>query len=202
MYLFMASLVLLAVTWHAVRHSRAKDAARQWLGRNRYRIVSIRTPWFPTVGFASSWLRDSDNSFVFEAIVDDGELGGTGKVFLRVWLTWLGEIDHEIEVVWDTVPDAERIGAPQPLWERLANAQLSALRRIADGEATFYAPRRDEERERFDDLVEHVQALAQRGMITCGEPRSDGRNGGRYTSIGDLRITDEGRGWLESQTKG
>lgn len=201
MYLFMGVVVLLAVGWHLVRQSRARDAAKQWLAQRHYRVLSIRTPWFTTVGFASSWLRDSDNAFTLEAIVDDGQLGGTGKIFLRVWLTWLGEVHDEIEVVWDAMPDAERIGAPKPLWERLADAQLAALRRIANGETTFYAPRRGEEMLVFGQLVEHVQALAQRGMITCGEPRSDGRNGARYTSIGDLRITDEGRRWLESQTK-
>ncbi len=115
MYLLMGAVIFLAIGWHAVRHSRARDVARQWLAQRHYRVVSIRTPWFTTVGFASSWLRASDNAFTFEVIVDDGQLGGTGKVFIRVWLTWSGEIDGEVEAVWDTVPDAERIGEPRPL---------------------------------------------------------------------------------------
>lgn len=139
--------------------------------------------------------------FTFVAIVDDKQLGGTGKVFLRVWSNWTHTGTNDVEVVWDTMPQSGLPGAPQPLWERLADAQLSALRRIADGETTFYAPKRNEESETFDELIEHVQALAQRGMITSGQPRSDGRDGVQYTSIGDLRITNEGQKWLESQSK-
>ena len=201
MYPFVVAGLIMVSVWSAVRYTRAKGAASDWLAQHHYRVRSLRMSWLNPVGFETRWLRSSDNMFTFVATVDDTQLGGTGKVFLRVWTNWSGTGTNDVEAVWDTMPEAGAIGAPQPLWERLADAQLSALRRIANGEATFYASRRDEERLSFDQLVEHVQALAQRGMITCGEPRSDGRDGGRHTSIGDLRITDEGRKWLESQSK-
>ncbi|MEO8575149.1 MAG: hypothetical protein ABI556_00550 [Gemmatimonadales bacterium] len=201
MYSYVAIGLVVVAGWSTMRYARAKSAASEWLAQHHYRVRSLRMSWLNPIGFESSWLRSSNNRYTFVATVDDTQLGGTGRVFLRVWSNWTRTGTNEVEVVWDTMPESDMPGAPQPLWERLADAQLSALRRIADGETTFYAPRRNEERQIFDQLIEHVQALAQRGMITSGEPRSDGRGGGQYTSIGDLRITDEGRKWLESQSK-
>lgn len=198
-YLIGAGFVVLVVLQHAFRRGRAKAAAEQWLRQHHYRQTSLRTPWFRTMGFATSWLRDSGNAFDFEATVADTQLRGTGTIFLRVWTNWLGEITDEVEVVWDEMPEGGGSHRPLPLWERLADAQLVVLQRVAQGETALYAPRNPgESGENFSELIEHVLALSRRGMLTSGEPRVGNRNTNQYVSIDNLSLTEEGRRWLES----
>ena len=199
-YLLGIGMVSLVIAQHAFRRGRAKAAVQSWIGNHHYRLISLDSPWVGTPGFASSWTRDSDDAFDFRAEVADQTLGGTGNVFLRVWVTWLGDIKREIEVVWRKMP-AGGIAGSQPLWERLADAQLDVLRRISDGEAAFHAPRNpDASGTEFSELAEHILALSRRGMLTCGSPRMDDRNANRYVSIADIELTDEGRLWLKSSS--
>ena len=147
----------------------------------------------------ASWHRDSHNAVDFEAVVDDGQLGGTGTVFLRVWTNWFGETTDEIEVVWHQMPEGGIRVESLPLWERLADEQLAVLRRVEQGEKAFYAPRNLEASGgEFSELVEHVLALSRRGMTTCSEPRMDDRNPNQYVSVGELSVTEDGRRWLNS----
>ena len=200
--MFVAAFAVLAVVHYTYRRARAKAAAEQWLRMHHYRLRSLTTPWFRMTGFATSWLRNSNNAFDFQATVEDTQLGGTGTVFLRVWMDWVGEINDEIEVVWGEMPEGHSGRESAPLWERLADAQLGVLRRVAGGETALYAPRNLEASgTKFSELVEHVQALSRCGMLTCGEPRLDGRSN-QCISIGDLAVTEDGKRWLESQKPG
>lgn len=199
-YLIAAGFVVLAMVQHSVRGGRARSAARNWLHQHKYRTVSLKTPWFGPMFFKTSWNRDTDNAYDFEATVEDTELGGTGTIQVRVRTGWLGGITEDIEVVREDMSEGSDVRGSQPLWERLADAQLDILRRIADGETSFYAPRKLEAGGgEFNELVEHVLALTNRGMVTSGAPRLDDRNLNQYVSIGNLSVTEDGRRWLESQ---
>jgi hypothetical protein len=184
-----------------VRRSQAQGRARQWLAAHHYRVRSFRTAWFGAVTFGTLY-RNTNRAFNFIADVDDLQLGGTGRVRLRVWTDWLGMIDGEVEVDWLQKPKGGE-GEAEPLMERLADAQLEILRRVSAGETAFYAPRLNEEGAAgFDEFVEHIYALQRRGMLVHGAPVEDGRRGrGRYSSIGSLSVTPEGRKWLESQSE-
>ena len=118
----------------------------------------------------SSFYRNSDRAFDFIAEVDDRDLGGAGKVRLRVWMDWLGKINNDVESQWIDMPSGG-VELDKPLMARLADAQLDILRRVQRGETRF-------------EMNEHIEALRHRGMLT-----SDGR----------LEITDAGKIWLESQ---
>lgn len=196
-----AAVVLLGIAHTVWRWSTAKNIAEQWLEQHHYRTKSLRTAWFGAMLFAPALLRSSRNAFVFLANVDDKELGGTGELGLRVWLTFFGAQNGDVETAWKRMPEGGDIRA-EPLMERLADAQISVLRRVAAGETAFYAPRHpDESQQReFDELVEHVLALSARGMLTHGAPVTDGRPGSGYESIGSLGLTQSGRAWLESQS--
>jgi hypothetical protein len=147
--------------------------------------------------FAPSFLRNSNNAFDFEAVVEDRDLGGEARLFLRVWANWIGQFDGEVEVVIDEISRGEEA---HPLMERLADAQAAILQRVADGETAFYAPRRSEGGEAgFNELVEHILALSRRGMITCDAPSVDSRSTTDYRSIDNIALTPAGRSWLESQ---
>ena len=189
-------LALFGVGYHSWRRSTAERAAERWLRQHHYRVTSLHAPWFRLVMFAPTLFRNSDNAFDFEAKVEDTQLGGTSRIFLRIWVDWMGQVYGDIEVIVDEISSAEI--AP-PLFERLAEAQVAVLRRIADGETGFYAPRRSEGGgESFNELMEHVLALSRRGMITCGTPRMDG-TGRNYISIRDIALTVDGKSWLKEQ---
>jgi hypothetical protein len=199
-YLIIAAVAVFSIGHYMVRRSQAQDRARQWLAAHHYRVRSFRTAWFGAMTFRTLY-RNSDRAFNFIAEVDDTQLGGTGRVRLRVWADWLGMINNEVEVDWLEQPKGGEVGT-EPLMDRLADAQLDILRRVSAGETAFYAPRPNEEgAEGFDEFVEHVHALGRRGMLMHGVPVEDGRrNRGRYSSIGSLSITPGGRKWLESQS--
>lgn len=199
-YLLIAVFVVFAIGHYVWRYTQAKSTAEEWLRVHHYRVKQLRLPWFRGAMFTPSWGRNSNNSFAFEAVVDDMQLGGSGTVWLRVWTTWFGEIDPEVEVLWDQMPDG-RTDDMRPLAERLADAQLALLRRIVEGETAFYAPRRGEnDGGAFDELVEHLLALSRRGMITCSEPRTDPRSGTQYSAVSEVALTPAGQSFLESKS--
>lgn len=105
MFLLAAAFVVFGIGQYWWRYNRAKRTAEDWLRDHHYRVTRLRLPWFTGMVFGPSLLRDSDNAFVFEAVIDDTELGGTGIVWLRVWTTWLGTIDNDVEVAWKQMPD-------------------------------------------------------------------------------------------------
>lgn len=143
-----------------------------------------------------SMMRDSDSAFVFHAVVDDLKLGGTGAVWLGVWTNWLGTVSDEPEIVWDQMPRGGDM--PQPTESRWTDAQLFLLKRIAQGEKAFYPPRSSEQRgSEYDESVEHLMALRNRGLITCKEP-GPGRHGAtQYDAVIDIALTAEGQGVLD-----
>jgi hypothetical protein len=197
-YVVAVAFAVVSTGWYLWRRAMARDIAEQWLRQHHYHVLSLRAPWLRMAMFAPSFLRNSNNAFDFEAIVEDRDLGGEARMFLRVWANWMGQFDGEVEVVIDEISHGEEA---HPLMERLADAQSAVLHRIANGETAFYGPRRSEGGEaEFNELVEHVLALSRRGMITCGTPTVDGRNVGNYASIEKIGLTPAGRSWLVSQS--
>jgi len=193
-YLITGIAILLVTVHYMVMRGNAAERARRWLGEHHYRVRSFRSAWFRTMS-ASSFYRNTDRAFDFIAEVDDRDLGGTGTVRLRVWTDWLGKINNDVEDDWITMPAGEAT-ADKPLMVRLADAQLDILRRVSAGETTIYA----RGQENFDETVDHIEALANRGMLTRAPAVEDGRPGrSRYSSIGSLVVTPEGKAWLESQ---
>ena len=162
--------VLIAAHYLVIRAS-ARDRALRWLGENHYRVRSFRSAWLRTMT-PSSFYRNSDRAFDFIAEVDDRDLGGAGKVRLRVWMDWLGKINDDVESQWIDMPSGG-VETAKPLMDRLADAQLDILRRVQAGQTRL-------------EMNEHVEALKHRGMLT---------------SDGILEVTDAGREWLASQHK-
>lgn len=76
--------------------------------------------------------------------MQDRELGGAGRLRLRIWTDWLGMLDREPEIDWIDMP-ARGSPTDPSLMERLADAQLDILRRVSSGETTFYPPRSGEQ---------------------------------------------------------
>jgi hypothetical protein len=200
-FLLAAPFVALGLGHYWWRYTQARSAAEDWLRRHRYRVRELRMPWLRGAMFAPSWGRNSKIAFVFRAVIDDTELGGRGSLWLRVWTTWLGSIDNEVEMVWDEMPDREMEGA-KPLFQRLEDEQLAILRRVADGERAFYSPRHPENGggPEFDETVEHLLALSRRGMITCNEPRLGKPGETQYSDISNVALTAAGRTFLESKS--
>jgi hypothetical protein len=180
------------------RRQRARERVEAYLAEHRYRVRELRAPWFTTAHFGFSPMRNDDNAFVFKAVVDDQKLGGTGTVWLRVWMDWTGTIDRDVDVRWARMPDVTRdqVEAPEQRW---STAQLGLLGRIADGETTFrLSGRSAEEGREFDELVEHVLALRHRGLISCGVPTANVRGASEYAAITSIELTDAGRNALQA----
>jgi hypothetical protein len=196
----LAAAVMILGTGHQWwRYSRAKSTADEWLREHHYRVMKLSLPWFRGMVFPPSMFRNSNNAYVFEADVDDTELGGTGTIFLRVWITWLGMAYNDVEVVWQRMPHGG-MGEVRPLAERLADEQLGLMRRVAAGETRFYAPRRwEKDGAKYDEMVEHLLALSRRGMITCTEPASGEKGVTQWSDVTDVALTAAGRDFLESR---
>jgi hypothetical protein len=199
-YLLGIAAAVLSLIWYGWQRAAAKSAAEQWLIQHHYHIRELRAPWFRFGLLTSSLHRNENNAYDFEAVVDDRDLGGTARIFLRVWGDRFGQLTGEIETSIDQIARAESEGET-PLMERLADAQSEVLHRIGNGETAFYGPRRSEGGDaEFDELVEHVLALSRRGMITCDAPSVDVYNVGHYASIEKVALTPAGQSWLESQS--
>lgn len=198
-FLLGIGFVVLAIGQYWWRYTQAKSTAEDWLRRHHYRVRQLRMPLFSGMIFAPSWVRNSKNAFTFRAMIDDTELGGTGTLCLRVWTTWLGTIDNEVEIAWEQMPEGGANDA-QPLFDRLTETQLVLLQRVADGETAFYGPRRSERGgAEFDQMVEHLLALSRRGLITCSEPRQGAKGETQYSDITKVGITSEGQSFLASR---
>jgi hypothetical protein len=198
-YLLAAAVMVLGMAQYWWRYNQAKGVAEDWLREHHYRVMNLSLPWFRGMTFPPSLLRNSNRAFVFEAIIDDEELGGTGAVWLRVWTTWLGTSDSDVEVVWKRMPHGG-MDEYRPLAERLADEQLGLMRRIAAGETRFYAPRRwEKDGAKYDEMVEHLLALSRRGMITCKEPASGEKGVSQWSDVADVALTAVGRDFLESR---
>ena len=190
------AVMLFGIGQYWFRYNTAKSVAQGWLLQHRYRVLEFRFLWFPGMTFAPRLFRNSNRAFAFKAVVNDSELGGTGEVWLRVWTSWFGVADGDIDVVWKEMPDGEADGGVQPLGDRMADAQLGLIHRIASGETTFYAPRQREGGNAglvYDEMVEHLLALSRRGMITCKQPDSGIKGWTQYSDVTNIGLTDEGR---------
>jgi len=195
-----AVVILFGVGQYWWRYNQAKGVAEDWLREHHYRVMQLSVPWFRGVMFPPSLLRNSNRAFVFEAIIDDEDLGGTGAVWLRVWTTWLGTTDSDVDVVWKRMPHGGDMDGFRPLGERLADEQLALLRRVAAGETTFFAPRRwEKDGAKYDGMVEHLLALSRRGMITCREPDPGVKGVTQYSDLSDVELTPAGQNFLNSR---
>jgi hypothetical protein len=140
-YLVAGLFAVISIGWHLWRRVMARDVVEEWLRRHHYPVISLHAPWFRFAMFAPAIFRNNKNAFDFEALVEDRDLGGEVRLFLRVWENWMGQFDGDVEVVIDKISRGEQA---RPLMERLADAQSAVLHRIANGEGAFYAPRRSE----------------------------------------------------------
>lgn len=201
LYLVMGAFVVLSAGQYLMRRSVAKASAEQWLQRHGYRAKSLRFAWFSPMT-PRGLFRNRDRAIDFIAEVGDTQLGGSGKVRLRVWTNWIGTVGQDVEVDWIQMPANQTFEEDQPLMLRLADAQLDILRRVSAGETSFYAPRSSKpDTGEFDELMEHVAALERRGMLTHAAPveaASSGRS--RYAYVSGLEVTPSGKKWLESQS--
>ncbi|MDP9176137.1 MAG: hypothetical protein M3O61_00490 [Gemmatimonadota bacterium] len=198
-FLLGLGFVVLGVGHYWWRFTRAKSTAEEWLRQHHYRVRQLRVPLFSGMNLAPSWVRNSENAFTFRAIIDDTELGGTGTLCLRVWINWLGTVYDEVEIAWEHQPDG-LVKDEHPLFERLFDTQLALLQRVADGETSFYSPRRSQNGgAEFDQTVEHLLALSRRGLITCSEPRPGMKGETQYSDISNVAITSEGKSFLGSR---
>jgi hypothetical protein len=201
-FLLAAAVLLFGIGQYWWRYNQAKGIAQDWLHEHHYRVLKLSQPWFHGAVFPPTPLRDSDRAFVFEAIIDDEDLGGSGAVLLRVWTTWLGVTDSEVDVAWKRMPHGGGAGEYRPLAERLADEQLGLMRRVEAGETRFYAPRRyEKDGAKYDEMVEHLLALSRRGMITCTEPEAGIKGVTQYSDVADVALTPAGREFLESRPK-
>ncbi len=197
--LLTAVVMLFGIGQYWWRYNQAKGIAQDWLREHHYRVMKLSLPWFRGMVFPPSLLRNTNRAFVFEAIIDDEDLGGTGAVWLRVWTTWLGTTDSDVDVVWKRMPHGG-MDEYRPLVERLADEQLGLMRRVAAGETRFYAPRRfEKDGAKYDEMVEHLLALSRRGMITCTEPEPGVKGVTQYSDVADVALMAAGQDFLKSR---
>lgn len=196
-YILLAGVVMLfGIGQYWFRYNSAKSSAQVWLQQHHYHVLEFRFLWFPGLAFAPHLLRSSNRAFAFQAVVSDSELGGTGIVWLRVWTTLFGGRDSDIDVVWKEMPDGGLAGSVPSSGDRMADAQIGLIHRIASGETTFYAPRQREGGNAglmYDEMVEHLLALSRRGMITCTQPASGIKGWTQYSDVTNVALTDDGR---------
>jgi hypothetical protein len=176
--------------WHH-RYATARAAVERWASQHRYRVHRIslrlfgRPLFFKPVAFNSR-----DNDFFFRLLVDDMKLGGTGSVWVRCRVGWLGQvepIDPDIDVMWDEMPRDDSPAAPELRW---SDAQHALLTRVAAGETTFRRSGAGDAD--FDIVVEHLLALQRRGLLTCAAPIAEMRGGGQYAALTNVALTPEG----------
>lgn len=196
--LFVAAVV--AFSWW--RYRAARDIALDYLARNRYRVRKFGMGFHILPKFAGTFGRNYQHSHEFRAEVDDLRLGGTGVVWLRVYTDWLGSLQQEPEVSWERMPrenDETSRTAEDKWWD----AQLSLLARVAAGESSFRSRARSgDEREEFDEVVEHVMALERRGLVKASAPVLNGMGAAQYDSVSNVSITPKGQQLLDEQERG
>lgn len=195
--LLMLAVVGGSIAFSAWRYRMARDIAEEWLMRHRYRVRSLLMAWFSFPRFAPRLLRSEKRSVEFRAEVDDLSLGGTGVVWMRVWTDWIGVSEREPDISWERMPRAVDDGS-RTLEDKWAIRQRELLERVASGEHTFRPESRSSDDARaFDELVEHLTALARRGLVSCSAPVMDVRGVSQYAVITDVALTAAGQRWLD-----
>lgn len=180
------------------RYGEARWIAESWLREHHYKVLTLRLGWFSFVRFTPRFFRNDDSAFAFRAFVEDKQLGGAGIVWLKVWTDRLGLIAREPDISWERRPVPLDVTPAQPeeQWEQ---AQRALLRRIARGTSSFTAPRHQApDAMPFDELVEHLLAMQNRGLIACSTPVASRRQDTRYDMIEFVELTDAGRAYLDS----
>jgi hypothetical protein len=180
------------------KYGEARLIAESWLREHHYRVLKLGLGGFSFFRFAPRLFRNDDSAFAFRAFVEDKQLGGAGIVWLRVWTDRLGMIEREPEISWERRPIPLEIAPAQPeeQWEQ---AQRVLLRHIARGTTSFTAPRREApDAMPFDELIEHLLAMQNRGLIACSAPVESRKPGARYELIEFVELTDAGRAYLDS----
>ncbi|MDF1502578.1 hypothetical protein [Roseisolibacter sp. H3M3-2] len=193
--LVVGAFALVGVLQWRFRRDAAQGTVERWLLRHRYRVRRLRLSVGGGPHFPLRLSRDGDAAFVYRAEVEDGHMGGSGVVWLRVWIGWAGTVlDDEPEVVWERFPKWETPEeSPARSWE---TAQLALLRRVADGESTFRrsSSSLDASGEPFARVVEHLQALERRGLVTLRVPPLDPRRLDEGPEVvTDVALSPEGR---------
>lgn len=190
---WLPALFVVAIVLHAIwRYRAARRIAEEWLLNNHYRPRSLRLGWFGLARFAPKLFRDEGRAFQFRAVVDDRRLGGTGVVWLRVWTDWLGLVSREPDIRWERMPVSVDDDS-RALDHRLAEVQLGLLQRVADGESTFRSSTHAiREGSDLDMVVEHVMALAHRGLVTCDAPLLNIRGDTQYAAVTNVALTELG----------
>ena len=192
----LAILASIAHSWH--RYGKARSVAEAWLEREKYKVRSLKLGLFPFLIFSPRLFRSEERSFAFRAVVEDRMLGGTGVVWLRVWVERMGLILHDPDVRWEKRPLKTHANdlPPEEQWEM---AQRGLLKRVARGETSFAAPRYPRDGEMpFDELVAHLLAMQKRGLVACSIPRPATTPGAHYEQLEFVELTDEGRGYLDT----
>jgi hypothetical protein len=198
--LVVAAFALVGGLQWRFRRDAAQGAAERWLLRHRYRARRLRLSVGGGPHFPLRLSRDSDAAFVYRAEVEDREMGGTGVVWMRLWVDWTGSvIDDEPEVAWERFPRWETPAeSPTRTYE---TAQLALLRRIAEGESVFRRTSAlDASGETFSRVVEHLRALERRGLVTLRVPPLDPRRlDDGPDLVTDVALTPEGARVAERQ---
>jgi hypothetical protein len=192
----LAVVAAAARSWWLSGEARA--IAESWLHAHHYKVRKLDHGGLSFFRFPTQFFRNDDAAYRFRAVVEDKQLGGTGIVWLRVWTDRRGLIEREPDVSWERLPSplADTPAQPEEKWEQ---AQRALLRRIARGTSSFSAPRREAPDDMpFDELIEHLLAMQNRGLIACSTPVKSRRPGARYDMIEFVDLTDAGRAYLDS----
>ena len=179
---------------------QARGVVERWATQHGYRLVSCRRGYFATfalINVAPRYAHGVEHRrhvYAFGIIVDDRKLGGVSRGKVQVRGDWLGGFEEDVEVAWDALNEPDPTASPPgPSWDA---AQLALLRRIADGETTFRPDdgHTAEAGERFDRLVEHLQAMQRRGLVEFPAPLAELRRPGRqYAAVTQVALTAAGR---------
>ena len=199
-----AAAAVAAVVRDRWLEGQARVVVERWAAQHRYRIVRCRRAWlslslvnsaprYDTLG-----LERRRHAYAFEVTVDDRALGGTSRARVTVRGDWWSGFDEDVHVDWHELNAPDPAAAPPgPTWDA---AQLDLLRRVGDGESTFRPddPHSAEAGERFDLLVEHLQAMQRRGLVDCPAPLADISGRGRqYAAVTTVTLTAAGRALLD-----
>ena len=201
-----AAAVAAAVVRDRWLEAQARDVVDRWAAEHRYRVVRCRRAWLSLslVNTAPRYgpigLERRRHAYAFEVTVEDRALGGTSRARVTVLGDWLSGFDEELDVAWHELNTPDPAAAPPgPAWDA---AQLDLLRRVGDGESTFRPddPHSAEAGERFDLLVEHLQAMQRRGLVDFPAPLADISGRGRqHAAVTGVTLTAAGRALLERQ---
>ena len=183
---------------------QARDVVERWAAQHRYQLVRCRRQWLSLALVDTAPRHDAlgiehrRHLYSFSVEVVDRALGGVSRGRVAVRGSWMGGFEEEVDVAWDALNAPDPAAPPAgPSWDA---AQLALLDRVAAGESTFRPddPRSAEAGERFDLLVEHLQALQRRGLVDFPAPIADlGGTARQYAAVTRVALTAAGRALLE-----